>query len=251
MKWVWLLMVSLLAGCSESSDAPPEVADEAASPLGNETQNAPPVMSLSVDVGNGTIPFPVNFTIEATDADGDALSWTLDVNGTRFNGTELPATVLHTFNATGNTTVVATVTDGNATVSETVRVVATDEAVVVRPRGVLAEYTFTDLLPVAGTSGSHAFAVPVDADWLEVIYTSEHVGLFSAVATITDPTGAEKLYSLDECGVEFTPGAVTDTCVMVLEEPLLAGDWTATVNYQAGQVTEEYTLDITVQGFLA
>jgi hypothetical protein len=133
-----------------------------------------------------------------------------------------------------------TLPDGNATLNETVP----------RAYGIVYQQSFTGLLPVAGLQGNHIIAVPADADKIEIVYTSEHIGLFGAVARGIDPQGATRLDSLATCGAALSPGVATSTCTMALEEPLPAGDWTGRVIWQAGQVTEEYTLAVTVWGLL-
>jgi hypothetical protein len=85
--------------------------------------NTPPEANLTVDIDNGTAPLAVNFTLNATDLDGDVLNWTFDADGDgvfEANGTsaDLPANVTFTYNAPGQWRAVLNVTDGlNATMA--------------------------------------------------------------------------------------------------------------------------------------
>lgn len=85
---------------------------------GNETPpaNTPPTANLTADVLNGSAPLSVNLTLDGSDADGDDLSWTLELgDGNSTEGDTLPATVAHNFTAAGNYTLWLNVTDGEAT----------------------------------------------------------------------------------------------------------------------------------------
>jgi PKD repeat protein len=144
-----LLLAAALAGCSgETEDGLPSgtgssTSGSASGSLTNATtgSNAPPTANLTADLSNGTAPLAVNFTVGGSDPDGDNLTWALAVNGTPVaNGTGVPASASHLFNATGNWTVVLTVSDGelNATASVNVTVLGGLGA---RVPVLLAEYT--------------------------------------------------------------------------------------------------------------
>lgn len=84
--------------------------------------NQPPGANLTADIDNGTAPLAVNFTLNATDLDGDLLNWTFDADGDgtlEANGTsaDLPMNVSFTYNATGEFRAALNVTDGNASVT--------------------------------------------------------------------------------------------------------------------------------------
>lgn len=90
------------------------------SATGTSGPNSPPTANVTADADNGTAPFMVNFTLNGTDANGDALAWTFDADGDgtpEANGTTLPATFQHTFNETGEFRAALNVTDGNASVT--------------------------------------------------------------------------------------------------------------------------------------
>lgn len=92
-----------------------------------QPSNKAPTGRLAASVANGTTPLSVNFTLEGSDADGDALSWSLAFgDGASENGTALPANVTHAFAAAGNYTVTYNLTDGKASASYnvTIRVAA-------------------------------------------------------------------------------------------------------------------------------
>lgn len=124
------LALVTLGGCTEDGTIDPPLGDAPSdgntttpppTPGGGGTDptnatNTPPVANLTTDAVNGTAPLNVTFTLDATDAEGDNLTWILAVNGTEVaNGTALPATVEHNFTEPGNLTVLLRVSDGDAT----------------------------------------------------------------------------------------------------------------------------------------
>jgi PKD repeat protein len=95
-------------------------------PVGNGTGSAP-TATLSANLTEGSAPLNVTLSVNATDADGDALSWSLDfgdgsapANGTSANGT-VATTLVHAF-AAGNHTAVLNVTSGGATATANVTI---------------------------------------------------------------------------------------------------------------------------------
>lgn len=135
---VCLLLIGL-AGCTEKKEDGGDDADDGGTASGTSTRtgtgtstrtstgsasatgtgspanNTAPTANVTADVDNGTAPLSVNFTLDASDADGDALSWTFDADGDgtpEANGTALPATVQHTFNETGEFRAELAVSDG-------------------------------------------------------------------------------------------------------------------------------------------
>jgi len=149
-----LLAATMLAGCTSenepqsddvgvdtdpSTSAAPSV-DPSVPDTGEEKNGTPdpteapqpeanvaPVAELVPDVTEGTVPFDVRFDLSAADEDGDELSWTLDVDGdgeVETEGTSLPADFTYTFDTVGDYTAVFSVTDGDETVEETVKIVA-------------------------------------------------------------------------------------------------------------------------------
>lgn len=144
-----LLMLVALAGCSEApaSDEGPDEApkpddelpaqeeeqdDEESQPASggrNATSNSPPDVSFTADAVNGTVPLVVNLTVDATDADGDPLTWALDADGDGeddADGASFPATHMQSYPADGNYTATVRVDDGTdeTTRSITIHVVA-------------------------------------------------------------------------------------------------------------------------------
>lgn len=96
---------------------------------GSAALNHAPVANLTAAPVNGTAPLNVTFAIGATDADGDALNWTLAMGEQTFasgNASTLPSNVTHQFPEAGNFTIVLTVSDGqaNASANVTIRVEA-------------------------------------------------------------------------------------------------------------------------------
>ena len=67
--------------------------------------------------------------------------------------------------------------------------------------------------------------------------------------TVSDPSG-DRISSSDACGFGST-GAETDVCLMVVDTEVGPGAWAASVFWQLGQATEDYTLDVVVYGVAA
>ncbi|MHB1260405.1 MAG: hypothetical protein ACYC2H_01680 [Thermoplasmatota archaeon] len=275
----------VLSGCSADPEAEAPSATTTSSQAtrdGIPAKVEPPILFLNITLGNvtvafgsdlaanatsgpvnGTAPLEVSFALAASRIPAGPLEWTLDLgaaNGTTpanetapRNGTTLPATVDHTYVAEGTFNITFTLKAGNASVQRVdaiLRIAAGNATVATRPVVVLFQTQFSGSLPLDGaTVANHPFAVPVGGIRILYVYTSDHVGLFSAVAVLNDPSGTQKIDSLTECGANLNAGVASDQCAMVLEEELAPGDWAAEVDYQAGQVIEDYTLDITVLGY--
>lgn len=140
MRWFALLSLALvLSGCTVKNGDPtttpaatssfgkPTTGTVHANATANVTVQHPPVANLTASVANGTAPLNVTFALTGSDADGDALNWTVTFgDGNRTSGTGLPANVTHRFVLGGNFTVALVATDGhaNATASVLVRVTA-------------------------------------------------------------------------------------------------------------------------------
>jgi hypothetical protein len=207
---------------------------------------------------NGTAPLEVAFTFGASPAPAKA-TWTLSfgAGGNETAGDRLPGAANHTYVDQGEFNVTFTLKVGNATAQRldaTVRIAAGNVTVEERPVVLLLTTQFTGSLPIDGaTVATHPFTVPAGALRIMFGYTSDHIGLFSAIAALNDPSGSQQVDSLTVCGAVLTPGAASDHCDMVVEADgeLAVGDWTAEVDYQAGQVTEDYTLDVQVFGYPA
>ena len=87
-------------------------------PAGNGSDTPPSATLVAVPV-QGAPPLEVTFTINATDPDGDNITWSLDANGDGaedHNGTTVPATVVFSFAAAGSFVANLTVTAGNVSV---------------------------------------------------------------------------------------------------------------------------------------
>ncbi|MGB1586860.1 MAG: Ig-like domain-containing protein, partial [Thermoplasmatota archaeon] len=121
------LLMLALAGCTDEANEPesPDVVMDDA-PSQNNTAPAP---QLDADIVNGTAPLLVNFTITATDVDGDNLTWVFEAhaNGTMVanatgNQSAFPAQVNATFEANGTATL--TVSDGTNSTTVSVNITA-------------------------------------------------------------------------------------------------------------------------------
>lgn len=116
---------------TEPSDEPSnEPADSQPAPQANETQeNAVPTLTFTASADAGEIPFDVTFAIDGEDADGDALTWSLMIDGVEIStSTEVPIDVTHRFDAEGVYNATVTMTDGEAAVSASLDITATAAA---------------------------------------------------------------------------------------------------------------------------
>ncbi len=116
----------------EQEQGPAAEEPEAPSGGGNESApNTAPEGSLSVSALEVTVPANVTYMMSGTDADGDALSWTLDVDGdgaADSEGSSLPFNFTFSFTDAGNYTATFVVTDGDASVEKNLTVVALEPA---------------------------------------------------------------------------------------------------------------------------
>jgi hypothetical protein len=87
---------------------------------GTSAVNRAPTASMNAN-NTGTAPINVTFALNGTDADGDAITWSLDFgdNGTAANGTSLPANVTHLYAAAGLYNATFAVSDGKNTTTVT------------------------------------------------------------------------------------------------------------------------------------
>lgn len=116
-----IVALMLLAGCS---DKKPDGADDSSrsstSPTAAPAPNHPPTASMLANT-TGQAPLNVTFLLNGTDADGDAVTWTLDFGdaSAAANGTALPGNVTHLYAAAGLFNATLLVSDGNATTNAT------------------------------------------------------------------------------------------------------------------------------------
>ena len=141
-----LLILTAVAGCVEPAESTEET--DTTTPTSRSTAttnstrstsmtnttsampNEPPTANLTHDLDNDTVAVNVtfNFTVEGDDADGDNLTWELDVDGdneTDYNGTDADfGEVSHNYTQNGTFNATLTVSDGqdNATSSVLINV---------------------------------------------------------------------------------------------------------------------------------
>lgn len=156
-SWMVLLLITVaFAGCSDpeptgldaqQSDpaSEPEKKEPAAPPEPPAPEpNTAPTAGLTIDVTSGEAPLNVTFTLTGDDADGDELTWSLDLDddGTiDEQGDELPASIVHTY-PVGNWTARFVVYDGEDEAEATVGVTV-DEPEVEVEAGPFATVTAT------------------------------------------------------------------------------------------------------------
>lgn len=126
------MALALLSGCLQAQAAETTLPGslEQASSHGprhqvDESDEAPSAV-LSGDPVAGKAPLAVRLTLAGSDPEGRALTWALDLDGDAapdVNGSSLPATVDHTFDA-GSHTVRLAVDDGNRVTLTSLEIVA-------------------------------------------------------------------------------------------------------------------------------
>jgi hypothetical protein len=177
-----LVLALLLSGCasknpSSSSSSTSQVTSRATAT--NTTTAAPapnhaPTALVTATTGNGTAALNVTFALAGTDADGDALNWTLAFGDAAANrtGAALPANVTHSYNVTGLVNVTFSVTDGKNTTQARLALNLTAGG----PSHLAAALTdgagdsqnpFTDLLDATATydAGTLVAVLHVDTIW--------------------------------------------------------------------------------------
>lgn len=110
-----------LAEPSPSPQAdPPSSSSSSSSSTTSTAANRGPTANLAADRTNGTVPLQVNFTLNASDPDGDGLYWTLSFGDGAANatGSALPVVVSHTYANVGLYAAQLRVVDGRGGVSE-------------------------------------------------------------------------------------------------------------------------------------
>lgn len=217
----------------DSHPASNEAADEAP----EETANRLPALDVVPDITSGEAPLTVNFTINASDEDGDALTWTIDFDGDAVadvEGNTTEAVVEHTFTDAGDHAVDVTVSDGTNTTTEQV-VIEVVEAVAeftgpepISHSGEMTYITqFGCIDPVAfatsagGEDGYYHWEAPVQAGWIysvdpaEARFTDWWTGLDARVAQQgpvgTVPEGADNVGVCPETDTAEPQAAYTIT----------------------------------------
>jgi PKD repeat protein len=152
-------------------------------------QNHAPTASLVANNATGSIPFNVTFTLGGTDADEDAMTYTLAFGdgSADATGSTLPAEVQHTYSLEGNFTVLFTVSDGTASSNQTVVVQALVGTVAA---GQSVDFAYTaDPAGCADAPSKMVFGTPAAGKtWAEWAVDPATVGHpFTAVFTGANP----------------------------------------------------------------
>jgi PKD repeat protein len=238
---VAVLLAVSISGCTSGGGAEPE-ADLLA--LSDTLLNHAPTGSLNVSAINGTVPLTVNFTLNGTDLDGDAINWTLSFgDGNATNGTELPAQVAHDFTAPGSFNVTLNLTDGlNSTLYTTAIVVSNGTAVVVAevqpPEQLTGSVTCAPTVLVKGevAGGTNELVVLEGQSLLTLLLSYDDPGgegINDLDITVTDPNGDSEVS--EEIGPEPA---------LVFESPA-AGTWTMAITGYSCMGEASYTIDAT------
>jgi PKD repeat protein len=240
------LLVLSLSGCTSGGGAEAD-SDQLSIPgTTSGALNRAPTGSLNVSAVNGSVPLTVNFTLNGTDLDGDALNWTLSFgDGNETNGTALPAQVAHNYTAPGSFNVTLNLTDGlNSTLYTTVVVAsngtgnASAAAEVQAPEqltgSVVCAPTFVVKGEVAGSSNELVVLEGQKLLTLTLSYDDPGgAGLTDLDITVTDPNGDSE--TSEEVGPEPP---------LVFESPA-AGTWTLALIGYSCMGEASYTVDAT------
>lgn len=216
----------LLAGCSSTSNDSTSTTPTSSSTTSKSTTTtkttssttgttsttppggdpAPVITTFTASVAAGAAPLVVNFTLDATDPQGEKVTWTVDLadGSPAQSGTTLPATFSHNFTAAGNYTVKATVTDGNNNVNKTVTVRVTADpgaGVSVSAAGSVTAVCTACLGTIAGTpvacAGLQAETNELDCWWVELPAEAAGLGL-----TATSSNGIVNFLFLASCAYD-------------------------------------------------
>lgn len=239
---ILLALTLLLAGCASSGgdEAPSSSSTTTSTAVASQTQTstttsstttttAPPAENKAPTGSLGAVAtgLQANFTLNGTDPDGDALSWTLAFgDGNRTEGTQLPVTIRHTFAAAGTFTAVFTLDDGQAQSSYNVTVAATASPVTATTQDFQGGWSFANNVACLDSSAPYdavpmtegvtylTFAVdpgtvglPFVADFLSGAFIDHLLFLDAAGAILLDAEAGGTSFSWTAEGT-VPPGAV-------------------------------------------
>lgn len=161
--------------------------DQAAVAIVVTAPNMPPTVNPSANPTSGVVPLDVQFSANATDPEGDVLTYSWDFGDGAFSDESNPA---HVYTDAGTYTAVVTVSDGEFTVSGQV-VIAVDSPLAIDVTEVRIEY---------GTYGQAEGKVKMEADFTydaTLDMTDEIRVSIDGVELLSVPFGS---FSLDEPG---------------------------------------------------
>jgi PKD repeat protein len=268
----WL--TASLAGCSSSNDEAPHANDDVvktvtAAPNGSATTatqsqttsqggagggNKAPTAGLGADKTSGPAPLKVVFSLDGSDPDGDALSWSLDADGDGTpdaTGNSLPKDLSFEYAQLGNYQVKLEVSDGKAVTPKALTIMVIDGSVELTP--IVIEGTITGAWLGAPLVGGTYATAPNEHAWTL---------LGPAPAIVATLTWDDYAVDLDFC--LYAPDGTEAGCVTNYNEPTgvvynaeedpvvvedkallaMAGEWTVEV-YSAGSYASKYTVTIT------
>lgn len=270
---ILITIAAVLSGCLNGDDADPAPTDTTTSTEdtnGNVTTsppetteedvNAAPVPELTADLTTGDAPLLVTFAIAGDDADGDALTWTLDADGdgtSDADGTEVPGTFAFNYTAAGNYSALLTMSDGTDEATATLNLTISEAA---PPTVTLPEpITFSDTITgayagqyVAVEAKEHTWSfAPAGVTNMTISVSHDSPGAIDLDWTIYAPDGTEVIeratYNVPG-GLDAQPvNTFTDEEAPVSIEDLgllsQTGDWRIAVN-PGEAVAGDYTVTI-------
>ncbi|MCA1810962.1 MAG: hypothetical protein LC623_03000 [Halobacteriales archaeon] len=242
------------------------------------TSSGPPqekthAATLTANVRNGTVPLNVTFTLSATNTDAQT-TWTIAFgdNSSR-NGTALPGSATHRYNATGTKTAQATVRFGDGKTATSSLSIAVLPAAATNVT--LLNLTFSDTIPIPKPVGTGTIcgAPGIDQDGctanqVATLNDNGANGTFFVWYDVSVPAGAVSLFveggsqEAQDCTAVCVPdfnlyvyapdGAATAVATdaawesAVVETPA-TGTWSVAVVYVAGPPNGEATTHIVVR----
>lgn len=215
-----------------------------------EPNEVPVIVNFVTSKTSGEVPVNLSVTWELSDADGDALSWTITANDEEvLTGTDLEGSAFLDFTEGGDTTLKMSVTDGKDTVSKSIVLELTDPPFVFEP----ITYTFTGdgpgaCDPLLGTCPMgplvHTFAVPemaskVDFElvWDEPISLQDYDAYMFDAAGAPAGSSAQSTFPILGCGCSVESGSA--------DVGSSIGDWRVEIDVFL-VVSAPYTLTVTV-----
>lgn len=221
------------------------------------TGNRPPTATISPSAVAGGVPFMVNFTLDANDADGDELAWSFDADGDATadvtTGT-LPLVFAFTYEIAGTFTATFEVNDGKEKVIVTKDISATGTS---GPSAIFSDDAEGDASKWTLANEVVFYAAPAPpgptgqphplGDWAQVtddfrggakswhaLYGDNYIGSMTTATTIQVPTGGATLSFWAKGGAEdnsydglyVNVGPTVDAMTNMVYQAVLLESWT-------------------------
>jgi PKD repeat protein len=228
-----ILLAVTMSGCAGVEPVPGEGADEEPVQAVDDNATAEPIfvmnqlpnVTFEASTFEAAIPFTVNFTIDAVDADNDTMWWNLELgNETIADGEAFPAAANYTLIEAGNHTFRLIVNDGNNETVQEITVLAIDVFTVPEPIVFTGSAMIPDPYYAAtgfecvgsifsnGSSGaSHDFNIAVSGSWIYHLDADGFTTLWTGPDSYQEtdggvlgvvPANTNRVYTCSESAVE-------------------------------------------------